>query len=209
MGAKAKIAALCALCAAGVFTIGYSAYVVSDSIMPELGAYVSADGVEVAENMLSSSVTPPRGNEDGISPLTAEYVIDLSAAIENNVADEDGTVRLTIVIGYAQGVIFPEDESVASDVIYGGVFEVTEAYLPANGNDGGKHIDFSCRSEVLGGETSQPSFRAVITLPAAAAGGAKTCLVSVSFSAGGEGEQRLNFFRQNSSALFEVTAALS
>ena len=206
MSIKAKIIALCAACAVSLFATGYSAYIISQDIMPETSGAVSSDGVLFSQDMLSCTITPPSGDENGISPLTANYEIDLAAVARGNAADERGNVCLDINIRYAYGVIL-RDEQIAREVLRGGRAEVVNAYCTVSGER--RDITSSCEFGAVGEDDPLLlAFRAQVTLNAAAASGAQSCNLTVAFFPGGEGQRRLDFFTLNPSALFEVSSAI-
>lgn len=206
MGVRAKIAALCAAGAMCVCAVGVSAYVISeDAISAQFYSRLSADGVLDAQDMLSVSLIAPSGNINGISPLKVNCLIDIDKVAASGAANADGDVCLKVSIRYAFGTVM-RDEVVAREVLSEGSAQVASAYVADE--DGGKDVAFTCSSEVSGEDVSELAFTSRIVLSGVASVGGE-CFVSFDFSPGGGGQERIEFFKANPSALFEVSTAIA
>ena len=101
MGVKFKLLAACTAVCAVATAVCFAAYI--PQISRSFGASVFGEGVNAAQSYMSLSVTPPSGDEGGISPLVLDYAIDCAALAANVGAER---VTLTAVVRYADGVPF-------------------------------------------------------------------------------------------------------
>ena len=191
MGVKIKLLAACTAVCAVATAVCFAAYI--PQISRSFGASVSGEGVNAAQSYMSLSVTPPSGDEGGISPLILDYTIDCAALAANVGAER---VTLTAVVRYADGV----DCTGVEDVAYA-AHASAQCTASAQWGEGDvqPQLVISCT-----GQGAQTVLTICVTFTPPTEG---ECKVNVSLSLGG-GSQTVQFFAANSSKLFTVESEI-
>lgn len=180
---KAKIVSI--ICAAVCFAcmaVCLGAYVFSN---PSHTAEVSGEGVNNASSYLAMAVTPPSGNEQGISPLVIGLVIDCAALSDAGMSGECTlSIRITLNVG--------EDVAAAKYALSQAVCSATV---------GGEACAAEC---AFSGDDDNAALTVAIPLTAPREGSLKA-EASVSFPS----EQAVvDLFRKYSSRLFDISALI-
>ena len=192
MGVKIRFLAACTAVCAAATAVCFAAYI--PQISRSFGSSVSGEGVNAAQSYMSLSVTPPSGDEGGISPLVLDYAVDC-AALAANVSTE--RVTLTAVVRYADGV----DCTGFEDAAYAALASAECTASAQWGEDTVQpQLVISCSGQ---GAQTVLTIGATFTPPADG-----ECTVIISLSLGG-GSQGVQFFAANSSKLFTVESEIS